>query len=93
MLDVRLDFSVTVVKATQQLCRELGTIFPLPPYFRENEQFARLGIRYSEELSLKRFIPPEILRKGLGFEADQAGPPPIRPGEVLREGGTVFLLQ
>lgn len=32
------------------------------------------GIRYSEELSLKRFIPPELLRRGLGYEADQAGP-------------------
>lgn len=32
-----------------------------------------LGIRYSEELSLKRFIPPELLRRGLGFESDQAG--------------------
>ncbi|VDN07026.1 unnamed protein product [Thelazia callipaeda] len=55
MIDARLDFSVNVVRATQQFCREIG-------------------IRYSEELSLKRFIPPELLRKGLGFELDQGGP-------------------
>ncbi|VDK76911.1 unnamed protein product [Litomosoides sigmodontis] len=55
MIDTRLDFSVNTVRATQQLCREIG-------------------IRYSEELSLVRFIPPELLRKGLGFELDQAGP-------------------
>ncbi|VDN20732.1 unnamed protein product [Gongylonema pulchrum] len=55
MIDARLDFSVNIVRATQQLCREIG-------------------IRYSEELSLKRFIPPTLLRRGLGFESDQAGP-------------------
>ncbi|MFH4979925.1 hypothetical protein AB6A40_006634 [Gnathostoma spinigerum] len=70
MIDARLDFSVNVVKATQQLCREIG-------------------IRYSEELSLKRFIPPELLRKGLGFESDQAGPSPIRPGEESVGPGTL----
>lgn len=47
------------------------------------EFFDVSGIRYSEELSLKRFIPPEMLRKGLGFESDQSGPQPIRPGEVF----------
>lgn len=51
--------------------------------FKFNFQQKFAGIRYSEELSLKRFIPPELLRKGLGFEADQAGPQPIRPGEVF----------
>ncbi|CAG9540940.1 unnamed protein product [Cercopithifilaria johnstoni] len=55
MIDARLDFSVNIVRATRQLCREIG-------------------IRYSEELSLVRFIPPELIRKGLGFELDQAGP-------------------
>uniref|UniRef100_F1KYS4 Protein unc-112 n=1 Tax=Ascaris suum TaxID=6253 RepID=F1KYS4_ASCSU len=70
MIDARLDFSVNVVKATQQLCREIG-------------------IRYSEELSLKRFIPPEMLRKGLGFESDQSGPQPIRPGEESIGPGTL----
>lgn len=70
MIDARLDFSVNVVRATQQLCREIG-------------------IRYSEELSLKRFIPPELLRKGLGFEADQAGLQPIRPGEESIGPGTL----
>uniref|UniRef100_A0A8R1TYG1 PH domain-containing protein n=3 Tax=Onchocerca TaxID=6281 RepID=A0A8R1TYG1_ONCVO len=73
MIDARLDFSVNIVRATQQLCREIG-------------------IRYSEELSLARFIPPELLRKGLGFELDQAGPQQlpyleesIGPGTLRRQ--------
>ncbi|EJW86550.1 hypothetical protein WUBG_02538 [Wuchereria bancrofti] len=73
MIDARLDFSVNIVRATQQLCREIG-------------------IRYSEELSLVRFIPPELLRKGLGFELDQAGPQQlphleesIGPGTLRRQ--------
>ncbi|KAF8386789.1 unc-112, partial [Pristionchus pacificus] len=41
-----------------------------------------LGIRYSEELSLKRHIPVEILRKNSSYEADNGnGPQLIRPGE------------
>ncbi|VDD89069.1 unnamed protein product [Enterobius vermicularis] len=70
MIDARLDFSVNVVRAVQQLCREIG-------------------IRYSEELSFKRFIPPEILRKNLAYEVDQSGLQPIRPGEESVGPGTL----
>uniref|UniRef100_A0A0N5A855 PH domain-containing protein n=1 Tax=Syphacia muris TaxID=451379 RepID=A0A0N5A855_9BILA len=70
MIDARLDFSVTVVRAVQQLCREIG-------------------IRYSEELSFKRFIPPEILRKNLAYEVEQSGPQPMKPGEESIGPGTL----
>lgn len=64
VVDARLNFSVSVLKVTQELCRELG-------------------IRYPEELSLKRDIPPDILRKGANIESENQIQPYIKPGEVF----------
>lgn len=63
VVDARLDYSVPVLKVTQELCRELG-------------------IRYPEELSLKRDIPPDILRKGANIESENQIQPYIKLGEV-----------
>lgn len=41
-----------------------------------------IGIRYSEELSLKRDIPPDILRKGANIESENQIQAYIKPGEV-----------
>ncbi|CAJ0954528.1 unnamed protein product, partial [Mesorhabditis belari] len=67
--------------------------------FQCTQQLCRdLGIRYSEELSLKRYIPPEILRKGTAYESEN-GPTPIRPGEesigpmTLRKATPIFASQ
>ncbi|VDK73833.1 unnamed protein product, partial [Anisakis simplex] len=38
---------------------------------------------------MKRFIPPEMLRKGLGFENDQIAPQAVRPGEESIGPGTL----
>jgi hypothetical protein len=45
-----------------------------------------LGIRYAEELSLKRYIHPDRLRKGEGFEEDEilTGTPVPLPGTLKR---------
>lgn len=64
MIDVRLDFSVPVLKVTQKLCQEMG-------------------IRHPEELSLKRDIAPDILRKGAHVESDTNIQPYMKPGEVI----------
>lgn len=41
------------------------------PVFNAVLQLCRdLGVRYPEELSLKRYINPDQLKKGLGFESD-----------------------
>jgi hypothetical protein len=62
-IDARLDFSSSVLKVTQELCRELS-------------------IRHPEELSLKRDIPADILRKGAQVESETQIQPYIKPGEV-----------
>uniref|UniRef100_A0AC34R9U2 Band 4.1 domain-containing protein n=1 Tax=Panagrolaimus sp. JU765 TaxID=591449 RepID=A0AC34R9U2_9BILA len=47
--------------------------------FRVTTEFCReLSIRYPEELSLKRSIPPDVLRKGANIESEQ----PIAPFKV-----------
>ncbi|ETN77888.1 FERM central domain protein [Necator americanus] len=53
--------------------------------FKATQKLCRdLGIRHSEELGLKRLIPPEILRKGTYEAENSTGPQPIRPGELNR---------
>ena len=50
---------------------------------RVTAQFCReLGIRYPEELSLKRYIPPDVLRKGANIESEKELIPYLKPGEV-----------
>ncbi|KAE9556784.1 hypothetical protein FO519_000190 [Halicephalobus sp. NKZ332] len=52
------------------------------PVFRVVAEFCReLTVRYPEELSLKRNIPPEVLRKGTNIESEQ----PIIPYKVGEE--------
>ncbi|TKR67087.1 hypothetical protein L596_023291 [Steinernema carpocapsae] len=70
-IEMFLDFSVPVVRAVQELCRELG-------------------IRYSEELSLKRYFKPDALRRGVSSEADQPvrlnkGEESVGPGTLRRQ--------
>lgn len=62
-MDARLDYSISVLKVTQELCRELA-------------------IRHPEELSLKRDIPADVLRKGAHIESENQIQPFIKPGEV-----------
>lgn len=64
VVDARLDFSISVLKVTQELCRELS-------------------IRHPEELSLKREILPDVLRKGANIESENQVQPYIKPGEVF----------
>ncbi|CAD6187003.1 unnamed protein product [Caenorhabditis auriculariae] len=58
-----------------------------------------IGIRRSEELSLKRYIPPEVLRKGTADADNLSGPQAIRPGEesigpmTLRKATPIFASQ
>lgn len=71
-----LDFSVSVLRVTQQLCSELG-------------------IRHPVELSIKRDIPTEALRKGTSLESDK--PVSIsasaKPGEESIGPGTLRTLK
>uniref|UniRef100_A0A915LCH1 PH domain-containing protein n=2 Tax=Meloidogyne incognita group TaxID=654580 RepID=A0A915LCH1_MELJA len=48
-----------------------------------------LGIRHPEELSIKRDIPTDILRKGAHVEADQHIQPYMKPGEESIGPGTL----
>lgn len=48
-----------------------------------NEFCRELGIRYPEELSLKRNIPPDVLRKGANIDSDREVIPYMMPGEVI----------
>ncbi|CAI2354239.1 unnamed protein product [Caenorhabditis sp. 36 PRJEB53466] len=58
-----------------------------------------IGVRHSEELSLKRYIPPEVLRKGTSDADNMSGPQSIRPGEesvgpmTLRKAAPIFASQ
>lgn len=58
-----------------------------------------LGIRHSEELSLKRYLPPDVLRKGTQDADNSSGPPASRPGEesvgpmTLRKATPIFASQ
>ncbi|CAI5452021.1 unnamed protein product [Caenorhabditis angaria] len=58
-----------------------------------------IGIRHSEELSLKRYIPPDVLRKGTSDADNLSGPQAIRPGEesigpmTLRKATPIFASQ
>ncbi|CAB3398750.1 unnamed protein product [Caenorhabditis bovis] len=58
-----------------------------------------IGIRHSEELSLKRFIPPDVLKRGTVDAENLSGPPAIRPGEesigpmTLRKATPIFASQ
>uniref|UniRef100_A0A915J9Z4 PH domain-containing protein n=1 Tax=Romanomermis culicivorax TaxID=13658 RepID=A0A915J9Z4_ROMCU len=72
----RVDFSVPVFKSVVQVCKEIGNeyyflltnisvLYIFCPFFKF------LGIRYSEELSFKRFIPPDVLSKGASFGASE----------------------
>ncbi|CAJ0569841.1 unnamed protein product, partial [Mesorhabditis spiculigera] len=55
-----------------------------------------IGIRYSEELSLKRYIPPDVMRRNATYDD---GPVPIRPGEesvgpmTIRKAAPIFASQ
>ncbi|KAK6013968.1 FERM central domain protein, partial [Ostertagia ostertagi] len=68
--------------------------------FKATQKLCRdLGIRHSEELGLKRLIPPDILRKGT-YEAEKLiRPTTIRPGEesvgpmTLRKATPIFASQ
>ncbi|KAI1719447.1 FERM central domain-containing protein [Ditylenchus destructor] len=70
VVDARLDFSIPVLRVTQELCRELA-------------------IRRPEELSLKRDIPPDILRKGANISEEAQFQPYIKPGEESVGPGTL----
>jgi hypothetical protein len=48
-----------------------------------------LGIRHPEELSIKRNIPTDILRKGAHIEADTHIQPYMKPGEESVGPGTL----
>ncbi|KAK5973242.1 putative mitogen inducible protein product [Trichostrongylus colubriformis] len=68
--------------------------------FKATQKLCRdLGIRHSEELGLKRLIPPDILRKGTYEAENSSGPQPIRPGEesvgpmTLRKATPIFASQ
>lgn len=51
-----------------------------------------MGIRHPEELSLKRDIPPEILRKGAHVESEAQIQPYMKPGEVSKNGNYNWML-
>lgn len=68
--------------------------------FKATQKLCRdLGIRHSEELGLKRLIPPDVLRKGTYEAENSSGPQPIRPGEesvgpmTLRKATPIFASQ
>ncbi|KAF1750905.1 hypothetical protein GCK72_017456 [Caenorhabditis remanei] len=68
--------------------------------FKATKKLCRdLGIRYSEELSLKRYIPPEDLRRGTSDADNLNGPVSMRPGEesvgpmTLRKATPIFASQ
>lgn len=69
-IDARLDFSSTVLKVTQEFCRELS-------------------IRHPEELSFKRDIPADVLRKGAQIESESQVQPYMKPGEESIGPGTL----
>jgi hypothetical protein len=63
IVDAMLDFSVPVLRVTQQFCSELR-------------------IRHSVELSLKRNISADVLKKGTNIESENQHIPAAKPGEV-----------
>lgn len=53
------------------------------PVLRVTQKFCNeLRIRHPVELSLKRDIPPDVLKKGSNIDSDNPIPPSIKPGEV-----------
>ncbi|KAI6228942.1 hypothetical protein M3Y99_01174100 [Aphelenchoides fujianensis] len=74
IIDAHLDFSVPVLRVTQQLCSELR-------------------IRHPVELSLKRDIPPDVLKRGANLDSDNPVPPSVKPGEESIGPGTLRTLK
>ncbi|KAI6199915.1 hypothetical protein M3Y96_00678000 [Aphelenchoides besseyi] len=74
IIDAHLDFSVPVLRVTQQLCGELR-------------------IRHPVELSLKRDIPADVLKRGINLDSDNPIPPSIKPGEESIGPGTLRTLK